>query len=34
MAIAAAGGDIAVSPDNVDASGQYLMINEDGTTEI
>jgi hypothetical protein len=31
--IAAAGGDIAVSPDNIDASGQYLMINEDGTTE-
>ena len=31
--VAAAGGDIAVSPDNVDASSQYLMINEDGTTE-
>jgi len=27
------GGDIAVSPDNLDTSGQYLMINEDGTTE-
>jgi hypothetical protein len=31
--IAAAGGDIAVSPDNLDASRDYLMINEDGTTE-
>jgi hypothetical protein len=31
--IAARGGDIAVSPDNLDTSGQYLMINEDGTTE-
>jgi secreted PhoX family phosphatase len=27
------GGDIAISPDNIDASGQFLMINEDGTTE-
>jgi secreted PhoX family phosphatase len=32
-AVIAAGGDIAISPDNVDTSGQYLMINEDGTTE-
>jgi Alkaline phosphatase PhoX len=29
--IIAAGGDIAISPDNVDASSDYLMINEDGT---
>jgi hypothetical protein len=28
-----AGGDIAISPDNMDVSGQYLMINEDGTAE-
>ena len=27
------GGDIAISPDNIDASRRYLMINEDGTTE-
>ena len=31
--VVAAGGDIAISPDNIDASGQFLMINEDGTTE-
>lgn len=31
--VVAAGGDIAISPDNIDASHQYLMINEDGTTE-
>jgi hypothetical protein len=31
--VAAAGGDIAVSPDNIDASDRYLMINEDGTSE-
>ena len=31
--VVAAGGDIAISPDNVDASDRYLMINEDGTTE-
>jgi Alkaline phosphatase PhoX len=31
--VIAAGGDIAISPDNIDASGDYLMINEDGTTE-
>jgi hypothetical protein len=29
--IVAAGGDVAISPDNVDTSRQYLMINEDGT---
>jgi serralysin len=32
-AVVAAGGDIAISPDNVDASRRYLMVNEDGTTE-
>ncbi len=26
------GGDIAISPDNIDVSTEYLMINEDGTT--
>jgi secreted PhoX family phosphatase len=31
--VVAAGGDIAISPDNIDASSRYLMINEDGTTE-
>jgi hypothetical protein len=31
--IIAAGGDIAISPDNVHVSGEYLMIQEDGTTE-
>jgi hypothetical protein len=31
--VVASGGDIAISPDNVDASDRYLMINEDGTTE-
>jgi hypothetical protein len=31
--VVAGGGDTALSPDNMDASGQYLMINEDGTTE-
>jgi hypothetical protein len=31
--IVAAGGDIAISPDNIDTSDEYLMINEDGTTE-
>ena len=30
-AIIAAGGDTAISPDNVDTSDEYLMINEDGT---
>lgn len=28
-----AGGDIAISPDNIDVSKDYLMIQEDGTTE-
>lgn len=28
-----AGGDIALSPDNIDVSERYLMIQEDGTTE-
>ena len=31
--VIAAGGDIAISPDNIDTSDKYLMINEDGTTE-
>jgi hypothetical protein len=31
--VVAAGGDTALSPDNLDASREYLMINEDGTTE-
>jgi hypothetical protein len=31
--IVAGGGDIAISPDNLDASREFLMINEDGTTE-
>jgi muconolactone delta-isomerase len=31
--VVAAGGDIALSPDNIDVSRRYLMINEDGTTE-
>jgi Bacterial protein of unknown function (DUF839) len=31
--IVKAGGDTAISPDNVDTSKRYLMINEDGTTE-
>ena len=29
--VIAAGGDIAISPDNLDVSDDYLMINEDGT---
>ncbi|MBA3381658.1 MAG: DUF839 domain-containing protein [Actinobacteria bacterium] len=32
-AVVDAGGDIAISPDNIDVSSDYLMINEDGTTE-
>lgn len=28
-----AGGDIALSPDNIDISERYLMIQEDGTSE-
>jgi len=31
--VVAAGGDTAISPDNLDVSHQYLMVNEDGTTE-
>jgi Bacterial protein of unknown function (DUF839) len=31
--VIAAGDDIAISPDNIDTSDKYLMINEDGTTE-
>jgi len=31
-AIAAAGGDIAFAPDNIEVSEDYLMIQEDGTT--
>ena len=31
--IVARGGDIAVSPDNIDISGEYLMVQEDGTAE-
>jgi secreted PhoX family phosphatase len=30
-AIIAAGGDIAISPDNLSVSSDYIMINEDGT---
>ena len=29
--VIAGGGDIAISPDNIDVSRDYLMINEDGT---
>ena len=32
-AVVAAGGDTAIAPDNLDVSGRYLMVNEDGTTE-
>jgi hypothetical protein len=31
--VIAGGGDIAISPDNIDISDDHLMINEDGTTE-
>ncbi len=31
--VVAGGGDIALSPDNIDTSTDYLMINEDGTTQ-
>jgi len=31
--IVAAGGDIAVSPDNIAVSADYIMINEDGTAQ-
>ena len=30
--VIAAGGDTAISPDNIDTSDDYLMVNEDGTT--
>ena len=30
--VIAAGGDTAISPDNIDTSKDYLMVNEDGTT--
>lgn len=31
--VAAAGGDIAFAPDNIDVSRDYLMIQEDGTSQ-
>lgn len=31
--VAAAGGDFAFAPDNIDASKQFLMIQEDGTSD-
>ncbi len=31
--VLAAGGDTAISPDNIDTSEDYLMVNEDGTTQ-
>ncbi len=31
--IIAAGGDTAISPDNIDTSDRYLMIQEDGTAQ-
>jgi hypothetical protein len=31
--VIADGGDTAISPDNIDTSRDYLMINEDGTSE-
>ena len=31
--VIAAGGDTAISPDNIDTSADYLMVNEDGTTQ-
>jgi len=31
--IIAAGGDIAISPDNIDTSDNFLMIQEDGTAQ-
>ena len=30
--VIAAGGDTAISPDNIDTSEDFLMVNEDGTT--
>jgi hypothetical protein len=32
-AVIANGGDIAISPDNIDTSSRYLMVQEDGTTQ-
>ena len=32
-AVVADGGDTALSPDNMDVSGRYLMVQEDGTAE-
>lgn len=31
--VIAAGGDTALSPDNIDDNGRYLMVQEDGTAE-
>ncbi|CAA9259997.1 MAG: Glycerophosphoryl diester phosphodiesterase [uncultured Chthoniobacterales bacterium] len=31
--IIAAGGDTALSPDNIDTNGDYLMVQEDGTAD-
>ena len=31
--VIAAGGDTALSPDNIDTSEDYLMVNEDGTAQ-
>lgn len=31
--IIAAGGDVAISPDNIDVSSNYIMIQEDGTAQ-
>jgi hypothetical protein len=31
--VVAAGGDTAVSPDNVDMDGDYIIVNEDGTAQ-
>lgn len=31
--VIAAGGDTAMSPDNIEVNGRYLMIQEDGTSE-
>lgn len=32
-AVIADGGDTAISPDNMDVNGRYLMVQEDGTAE-
>jgi Bacterial protein of unknown function (DUF839) len=31
--IVAAGGDTAISPDNIEVNGRHLMVQEDGTTQ-